>query len=107
MRVRLEIQLPTASIGYVCVELGRREVGVPEHLLDRAEIRAALEKVRSEGVPKQMWMDAFRLEPRLAGEPPEDQEDAGTGQAAALRVQEELRTVARVEVRAASREVAA
>jgi hypothetical protein len=33
VRVRLEIQLATASIGYVCVQLGRRKIRVPEHLL--------------------------------------------------------------------------
>ena len=31
--VRLEIQLATTSIGYVCVQLGRREIRMPEHLL--------------------------------------------------------------------------
>jgi hypothetical protein len=34
VRVRLEVQLATAPIGYVRVELGGGEVGVAEHLLD-------------------------------------------------------------------------
>ena len=34
MRVRLEIQLPTAPIRYVGIELGRGEVGVAEHFLN-------------------------------------------------------------------------
>src|SRR4051812_36293289 len=38
VRVRTEVQLPTAPIGYVRVELGRREVGVTEDLLERAEV---------------------------------------------------------------------
>jgi hypothetical protein len=36
MRVRLEVQLATSPIGYVGVELGGREVGMAEHLLDAA-----------------------------------------------------------------------
>jgi hypothetical protein len=50
MGVRLEVQLPTAPIGYVGVELRRGKVGVPEHLLDGAEIGTALEQVRRERV---------------------------------------------------------
>jgi len=29
-----EVQLAAAPIGYVGVELGRRQIGVPEHFLD-------------------------------------------------------------------------
>ena len=36
MRVRLEIQLAPPAIGYVRVQLRRREIGMPEHLLDGA-----------------------------------------------------------------------
>jgi hypothetical protein len=36
VRVGLEVQLAAPPIGYVRVELGRREVGVAEHLLDAA-----------------------------------------------------------------------
>ncbi len=35
VRMRLEIQLATAPIGYVRVQLGRRKIRVPEHLLHR------------------------------------------------------------------------
>ena len=45
MRVRLEVQLPAAPVGYVCVELGRGEVGVAEHLLDAPQVGAALEQM--------------------------------------------------------------
>ena len=43
VRVRLEVQLPTAPIGYVGVQLGRRQIGVPEHFLDAAEVGSALQ----------------------------------------------------------------
>ena len=43
VRVRLEIQLSTAPIGYVRVQLGCRQIGVPEHLLDAAEVGSALQ----------------------------------------------------------------
>src|SRR6266705_1786235 len=51
-------------------------------------------------------MDPSRLEPRLGGELAEDQEGAGAREAAALRVEEELRTVAHVQERASSSQVA-
>jgi hypothetical protein len=36
-RVRMcsKVQLPTAPVGYVGVELGSREIGMPEHFLNR------------------------------------------------------------------------
>jgi hypothetical protein len=37
----LEVQLATAAIGYVCIELGRCQIRVSEHFLNRAEIGAA------------------------------------------------------------------
>ena len=48
VRVRLEIQRATAAIGYVGVELGRGEIRVTQHLLDRAQVGAAFEQVRRE-----------------------------------------------------------
>jgi hypothetical protein len=41
--MRSEVQLPAAPIGYVGVQLGRREVGVPEHFLNRAQVGSAFE----------------------------------------------------------------
>src|SRR5215210_8265815 len=102
----LEIQLASARIGYVRVQLGRREVRVAEHLLDAPQVGAALEEVRRERVPEQVGVDALGLETGLGGEPSQDQEDARTRERASLRVQEELRSVAPVEVRTAAREVA-
>jgi len=36
VRVRLEVQLAPPPVGDVRLQLGRREVGVPEHLLHGA-----------------------------------------------------------------------
>src|SRR5690242_10440848 len=54
-----------------------------------------------------MGVDARRLEPGRARQTAEDQEGAGPRQPAALRVEEQLRPVALVEVRAPARQVAA
>src|ERR671936_1766593 len=51
-------------------------------------------------------MDSFRFEPGSLRQPPQDEEDAGARQAAALGVQEQLRPVAPVEVWTTAREVA-
>jgi hypothetical protein len=93
MRMRLEVQLPTAPIGYVGIELGRCEVRVAEHLLDGTQVGSSLQEMSREGMSQEMWMDALRLEPCLAGEPPKDEEDARASQPAALGVQEELGAV--------------
>src|SRR3954471_7908344 len=106
MWVSAEVQLSSAAIGYVGVELGRREVGVAEHLLHRPEICAALEQVRRERVPEQVRVDALRVEAGFAGELAEDQERAGAGERAAARVQEQLRAMPHVEERPAAREIA-
>src|SRR3954451_7636264 len=105
--MRSVIQLPTAAIGYVRVELGRPEIGVAQHLLDGTEVRAALEQVRREGVAEKVRMHTFGLEPRSLRELPKDQECTRARQGTALRVQEQLRPVALVEARAAVGEVAA
>ena len=68
MRVRLEVQLPAAPVGYVRVQLGRGEIGVPEHLLDAAQVGAALEQVGRERVAQQVGVDAPGLEPGGRGE---------------------------------------
>ncbi len=68
VRVRLEVRLPAAPIGDVRVALGRREIGVPEHLLHAAQVGAALEQVRRERVAQEVRVHALRLEPRLRRE---------------------------------------
>ena len=44
---------------HVRVDLGRREVLVAEQLLDDAQVRAAVEQVRREGVPQRVGRDAL------------------------------------------------
>src|SRR5215203_4396613 len=105
--VRAKVQLPAPPIGYVGIELGRREVGVAEHLLHRAQIGTALEQVRRERVAEQVRVDTLRVEARLPGQLAEDQEGARARQRAAARVQEQLRPVPCVEERPTAREVAA
>ena len=107
VRVSAEVDLASPAIRDVRVALGRAEVGVAEHLLDAAEVGAALEEVRRERVAQQVGVDARRLEAGLLGELPQDEERAGAGQRPAAGVQEELGAIAAVEVRAAEREVAA
>src|SRR5581483_10348439 len=106
VRVSLEVGVAPATVGHVQVDLRGREVGVAEHLLDAAEVGAALEQVRREGVPQQVRVDPLRLEAGLAGQPAQDQERARACQRPALRVEEELRPVAAIEVRPAAGEVA-
>jgi hypothetical protein len=78
-----------------------------EQFLNGSEVGTSLEQVRREGVPQQVGVDTLRLEACFRGEPAQDQENAGAGEAAALRVQEELRAMATVEKRAPAREVPA
>ena len=48
-------------VGQMCVELRRRDVGVPKHLLHRAQIAASRQQVSRERVPE-------RVRAHLAGE---------------------------------------
>jgi hypothetical protein len=50
VRVGRVVQLAAASIGYVRIQLGGREVGVAEHLLDAPQVGAAFEEMRRERV---------------------------------------------------------
>src|SRR5450756_693376 len=45
---------------HVRVHLGRRERGMPEELLDGAQVRTALEQVGGHGVPQPVWPDVGR-----------------------------------------------
>src|SRR5689334_20994972 len=105
MGVRLVVQLAPTPIGYVRVQLGRREIGMAEHFLDRAEVRAAFEQVRRERVPQQVRVHTGGIEAGLLGSAPENQECAGARERPALRVEEELGAVAAVEMRPAARQV--
>ena len=61
VRVRAEIGLAAPPVADVGVELGRRQVGMAQEFLHRAEVGAALQQVRGEGVPEQVGVDAWRL----------------------------------------------
>jgi hypothetical protein len=103
----LEIQLASSAIGYVGVELRRREVRMPEHLLDAPQVGTALEQVRGERVPEEMRVDPLGLEPGLRSQPAQDQERACPREGAAAGVQEEVGPVAAVEVGSPARQIAA
>ena len=78
---------------YVRVDLRRREVGVAEHQLNRAQIGAALEEVRSERVAQHMRADRSPqvcLAPVLG----EDLPEADAAQRPAARIQEQPRRLA-------------
>src|ERR687891_1002144 len=62
--------------------------------------------MRGEAVPEQVRVHATGLESCLCGQLTDDQERAGAGERPAAGVEEELRAMARVEVRPAVREVA-
>src|SRR5918994_6448224 len=107
VRMSLEVQVAATLVRDVCVQLGRGEVRVAEHLLHAPQVGAAFERVRREGFTEEVRVDAPRLEPRLRRNRPQDEEDPRTGQRSALRVQEELVAVAAVQVRPTAGGVAA
>lgn len=79
---------------------------MPEELLDRPQVGAALEQVRGEGVTQQVGMHAPGLEAGALGETAQDEERAGTGKGATAGVEEEVGAMPPVEVRASERQVA-
>ena len=70
-RVGLEVGLLQLLAREVRVELGRREVGVAEHLLHRAQVAATREQVRREGVPQGVGAHPI-AEPGGLGVPQDD-----------------------------------
>ena len=54
-----------------------------EHLLDAAQVGAALEQMGREGVAQEVRVDGLGVEPGDGCEPPQDQEGAGARQRAA------------------------
>ena len=49
------------SLVQVGVDLGRRDVGVPQKLLHHAEVRPVLDQVRAEGVAENVWFNIFLM----------------------------------------------
>ena len=74
--MRLEIQLATPSIGYVRIELGRGQIRVSEHFLNRSEVGAAFQQMRGERVAQEVGMHAPRFEPGHVCEAAQDEECA-------------------------------
>ncbi len=73
-----------------------------EHLLNRAEVGAALEEVRRKRVSEQMRVHARGVEAGLLRSALEDEERTRARERAALCVEEELRAMATVEMRPAA-----
>ena len=76
-----------------------------EHFLNASEVGSSLEEVGREGVPEQVWMNPFGLQPRFCCQAPQDQERAGPGQRAALGVEKELAAVLPVQMRSPAGQV--
>src|SRR3954454_16186166 len=70
-RVRLEVDVLQAVAREVRVQLRRGDVGVAEHLLDRAQVAAAGEQVGRERVPKRVRAHPIR-EPGAGRVAPDD-----------------------------------
>ncbi len=107
MRVRLEVHVAAPAVGDVRVALRRSQVGVAQHLLDRAKVGSALQEMGRERVAEEVGVHASGLEAGSIRELAEDQERPGARQGTAPCIQEELRPVSAVEVWTPEREVSA
>ena len=76
-----------------------------EHLLHAAQIGAALEQMCRERVSEQVGVHPFGLEAGLLGKPSQDQEGAGPRERATAGVEEQIGTVAPVQMGPTEREV--
>ena len=70
------------------IDLGRGDVCVAKHLLDRADICPVLNKMRGERVSQRMWRDAF--EAALFGVSFDEAVDHLTGQLTAGRFDKQV-----------------
>ncbi len=85
------VHLPQPGFEHVRVDLRRRQVGVAEHGLDRAQIRAALEQMRRERVPEHVRAEV-RADAGLAAVGLQELPESTARQpAAAARVDEQPR----------------
>ena len=64
----MENGIPKSSPAHMGVDLGRGEVRMTQHRLDRPQICASLEEIRRKGVAQHMGRDPVLGNPRLAGE---------------------------------------
>src|SRR5687767_14729533 len=53
------VYLPQILSVHVGIDLCRRDVSMSQHLLDRAQIGAAFQQVRGEGMPQRVWINTF------------------------------------------------
>ena len=106
-RVGLEVDLLDPLGREVGVDLGRRDVGVAEHLLDRAQVAAAGEQVGGEAVAERVRAHPVAEADRL-GAALDDLVEALAGQRAAALVEEQRALVgAAGHLRPAGAQVAA
>src|SRR6185369_11029701 len=87
-RVETIVDRPETRLEDVRVNLRRREIGVAEHQLNRAQVGAALEQVRGERVPQHVRAERARqvAPPRVALE---DLPEADAAQRSAAGIQKE------------------
>src|SRR6476646_11043485 len=103
--VGLEVRLAHVIGGHVRVHLGRLDAGVAEHLLDAAQVAAALEQVGGERVPQRVRRDVLG-DPGLAGVLADELEHRLAGDALAAVVEEKnVAALEPAQVRAAALEV--
>src|SRR2546428_10717155 len=84
-RVEAIVDRAQPRLEHVRVDLRRREIGVAEHHLNRAQIGAAFEQMRCEGMPHDVRAERTRQAP-LTPVPFEDLPEADARQRAAPRV---------------------
>ena len=69
-RMQVAHHSPGALVEHVGVNLGRRDVGVAEQILDDAQIRAVLQEMAREGVAQHMRADPLRRDAGGGGDAP-------------------------------------
>ena len=107
VRMGGEVRLAAPLVRHVRVELGGGEVGVPEHLLDAAEVGAALEQMRRERVAKEMRVHASGSSPAFSASRRRMRNTPARVERPAFRVEEQLRRLPSVQMRPPARDVAA
>src|SRR5579862_6384948 len=87
-RMKLAVDASQIFAVDVCVNLRGRDVRVPEHVLHRTQVGAALEQVRGEGVAECVWRDAA-ADPRRGHVFPQDFPGAHSGERRAAGVEQQ------------------
>ena len=75
-RVALIDQLHQPLAIYMGVNLGRRDIGMAKHRLERAQVGSARQQVGSEGMAQDVRANPFGSDPRLPRQPAHDLEEA-------------------------------